>query len=44
MLKQPDLGTGLILVLITVTLVFVSGLNWRVMLLLAVAGMARGSA
>ncbi|MGC1678198.1 MAG: rod shape-determining protein RodA [Candidatus Binataceae bacterium] len=38
-LKQPDLGTGLILVLITVTLVFVSGLNWRVMLLLAVAAM-----
>jgi rod shape determining protein RodA len=30
-LKQPDLGTALILVLITVTLVFVSGLNWRTM-------------
>jgi rod shape determining protein RodA len=28
-LKQPDLGTALILVLITATLVFVSGLNWR---------------
>jgi rod shape determining protein RodA len=33
-LKQPDLGTALILVLITVTLVFVSGLNWRTMLVL----------
>ncbi len=30
-LKQPDLGTGLILILITATLIFVSGLNWRVM-------------
>jgi len=30
-LKQPDLGTALILVLITATLVFVSGLNWRTM-------------
>jgi rod shape determining protein RodA len=28
-LKQPDLGTALILVLITATLIFVSGLNWR---------------
>jgi rod shape determining protein RodA len=38
-LKQPDLGTGLILVLITLTLVFVSGLNWRMMLVLAIAAM-----
>jgi rod shape determining protein RodA len=30
-LKQPDLGTALILVLITATLVFVGGLNWRTM-------------
>ena len=30
-LKQPDLGTALILIMITVTLVFVSGLNWRTM-------------
>jgi rod shape determining protein RodA len=30
-LKQPDLGTALILVLITGTLIFVSGLNWRTM-------------
>ena len=30
-LKQPDLGTALILVLITSTLVFVGGLNWRTM-------------
>src|SRR5215469_5829668 len=30
-LKQPDLGTALILVMITGTLVFVSGLNWRTM-------------
>jgi len=28
-LKQPDLGTALILVLITATLIFVGGLNWR---------------
>jgi rod shape determining protein RodA len=33
-LKQPDLGTALILVLITTTLVFVSGLNWRTMVVL----------
>jgi rod shape determining protein RodA len=30
-LKQPDLGTALILIMITGTLVFVSGLNWRTM-------------
>ncbi|HXW83376.1 MAG TPA: rod shape-determining protein RodA, partial [Candidatus Binataceae bacterium] len=35
-LKQPDLGTALILVLITATLVLVSGMNWRTM---AVLGM-----
>jgi rod shape determining protein RodA len=28
-LQQPDLGTALILVLITATLIFVGGLNWR---------------
>ena len=38
-LKQPDLGTGLTLVMITITLIFVSGLNWRTMAVLAVAGM-----
>ena len=38
-LKQPDLGTGLTLILITITLIFVSGLNWRTMAVLAVAGM-----
>ncbi len=38
-LKQPDLGTALILVLITATLMFVSGLNWRTMTMLAVAAM-----
>jgi len=36
-LKQPDLGTGLILMLITVTLVFVSGLNSRTMIALGLA-------
>lgn len=35
--KQPDLGTGLILVLLTVTLIFVSGLNSRTMLAMAMA-------
>jgi rod shape determining protein RodA len=38
-LKQPDLGTALILILITVTLVFVSGLNARTMIVLAFAGL-----
>ncbi len=38
-LKQPDLGTGLILILITATLIFVSGLNWRVMAALGLAAM-----
>jgi len=33
-LRQPDLGTALILVLITVTLIFVSGMNWRTMAVL----------
>jgi rod shape determining protein RodA len=36
-LKQPDLGTALILILITATLIFVSGLNWRTMAMLALA-------
>ncbi len=34
-LRQPDLGTALILVAITVTLIFVSGMNWRKMAILA---------
>ena len=38
-LKQPDLGTGLVLILITVTLVFVSGLNARTMIALALAAL-----
>ena len=38
-LKQPDLGTALVLILISVTLVFVSGLNWRTMVALALAAM-----
>jgi rod shape determining protein RodA len=38
-LKQPDLGTALVLILITVTLVFVSGLNWRTMAILGVAAL-----
>ncbi len=36
-LKQPDLGTGLILVLITATLIYVSGLNARTMAILGIA-------
>jgi rod shape determining protein RodA len=36
-LKQPDLGTALILILITATLIFVGGLNWRMMLALMLA-------
>jgi rod shape determining protein RodA len=38
-LKQPDLGTALILVLVTATLIFVGGLNWRTAAVLMVAGM-----
>ena len=38
-LKQPDLGTALVLILISVTLVFVSGLNWRTMVALGLAAM-----
>ena len=38
-LKQPDLGTALVLVLISVTLVFVSGLSWRTMVALGLAAM-----
>jgi rod shape determining protein RodA len=33
-LKQPDLGTALILILITGTLIFVGGLNWRMLMVL----------
>jgi rod shape determining protein RodA len=36
-LKQPDLGTALILVMITATLVFVSGLNWRMIVVVVLA-------
>lgn len=36
-LKQPDLGTGLILILITSTLIYVSGLNTRTMAILGLA-------
>jgi len=36
-MKQPDLGTGLVLVLITATLICVGGLNWRTMLVLGLA-------
>ncbi|MFZ0889883.1 MAG: rod shape-determining protein RodA [Candidatus Binataceae bacterium] len=38
-LKQPDLGTALILVLVTATLIFVGGLNLRTLLALALAAM-----
>jgi rod shape determining protein RodA len=37
-LKQPDLGTALILMLITFTLIFVSGLSWRMLLVLTLVG------
>lgn len=37
-LKQPDLGTAIILVAVTATLVFVGGLNLRVLMLLLLAG------
>ncbi len=36
-LKQPDLGTALILILITGTLIFVGGLNWRMLVVLMLA-------
>jgi len=36
-LKQPDLGTALILILITSTLIFVGGLNWQMMVALMLA-------
>ncbi len=36
-MKQPDLGTGLVLVLITTTLICVGGLNLRTMAMLALA-------
>jgi rod shape determining protein RodA len=36
-LKQPDLGTALILILITGTLIFVGGLNWRMLVILMLA-------
>ncbi|HVN64533.1 MAG TPA: FtsW/RodA/SpoVE family cell cycle protein, partial [Candidatus Binataceae bacterium] len=35
--KQPDLGTGLILALVATTLIFVSGLNWRMTAAVALA-------
>lgn len=37
-IKQPDLGTALVIVLITATLLFVGGLNWRVGALILLAG------
>ncbi|MGH7815317.1 MAG: rod shape-determining protein RodA [Candidatus Binataceae bacterium] len=37
--KQPDLGTGLILALVAATLIFVSGLNWRMTAAVALAAM-----
>jgi rod shape determining protein RodA len=37
-LKQPDLGTGIILALAAATLVFASGLNGRVLLIAMLAG------
>jgi len=36
-LKQPDLGTAIVLVLVTATLVFVGGLNVRVLLVMLLA-------
>jgi rod shape determining protein RodA len=36
-LRQPDLGTALTMVMITATLVFVGGLNWRTTAMLALA-------
>ncbi len=36
-LKQPDLGTALTMVLITATLLFVGGLNWRTLAVMAMA-------
>jgi rod shape determining protein RodA len=39
-LRQPDLGTALILVLITATLIFVSGMSWRTMAVVALVAMA----
>jgi rod shape determining protein RodA len=38
-LKQPDLGTAMILVLVTATLIFASGLGWRTMVVLALGTM-----
>jgi rod shape determining protein RodA len=38
-LKQPDLGTALILVMISATLIFVSGLNWRTMAVVVLGAM-----
>jgi rod shape determining protein RodA len=38
-LRQPDLGTALILILITATLIFAGGLNWRTMLILGLAAL-----
>ncbi|HZP46514.1 MAG TPA: rod shape-determining protein RodA [Candidatus Binataceae bacterium] len=38
-LKQPDLGTALILVLITATLIYAGGINWRAGAVLLLAAM-----
>jgi rod shape determining protein RodA len=36
-LRQPDLGTALVLMLIGATLIFVGGLNWRTMAIIGLA-------
>jgi rod shape determining protein RodA len=36
-LRQPDLGTALVLLLIGATLIFVGGLNWRTMAIIGLA-------
>lgn len=36
--KQPDLGSALVFVIITLSMIFVSGLNWKIILYGGVAG------
>jgi rod shape determining protein RodA len=38
-LKQPDLGTGLILLILFLSIVFFVGLNWRALLIAAIGGL-----
>ncbi|MGL6170031.1 MAG: rod shape-determining protein RodA [Fusobacteriaceae bacterium] len=38
--KQPDLGTSLTLVGIYLVVIFINGVNWRVLLSMAIAGLA----